>query len=49
MECDGRKGRKEAKMYPFCQSTRFNAMFLSTDYQTVTKNLQVFSARNISH
>ncbi len=49
MEGDGRKGRKEAKMYPFCQSQRFNAIFLSTDYQAVTKNLQVFSARNISH
>ena len=49
MEGDGRKGRKDAKMYPFYQSSRFNAIFLSTDYQTVTKNPQVFSARNISH
>ena len=49
MEGDGRKGRKEAKMYPFCHSQRFNAIFLITDYQAVTKNLQVFSAHNISH
>ena len=49
MEGDGRKGRKEAKMYPFCQSQRFNAIFLTTDYQTVAKNLLVFSAQNISH
>ena len=35
MEGDGRKGRKEAKMYPFCQSSRFNAIFLTTDYQAV--------------
>ena len=49
MEVMAETGRKEAKMYPFCQSTRFNAMFLSTDYQAVMKNLQVFSAQYISH
>ena len=35
MEVMAETGRKEAKMYPFCQSTRFNAMFLATDYQAV--------------
>ena len=49
MEMMAETGRKEAKMYPFCQSTRFNAMFLLTDYQEVMKNLQVFSAQYISH
>ena len=49
MEGDGRKGRKEAKMYPFCQSPGLCAIFLITDYKAVTKNLQFFSARNISH
>ena len=49
MEVMAETGQKEAKMYPFCQSPKFNAIFLTTDYQAVTKNLQVFSARNISH
>ena len=49
MEVMAETGRKEAKMYPFCQSLRLNAIFLSTDYQAVTKNLQVFSAHNLSH
>ena len=48
MEVMAETGRKEAKMYPFYQSPGLCAIFLTTGYQTVTKNLQVFSARNIS-
>ena len=44
MEVMAETGRKEAKMYPFCQSPKFNAIFLTTDYQAVTKNHLVFSA-----
>ena len=49
MEVMAEKAEKRRKCTHFANSPRFNAMFLSTDYQAVMKNLQVFSAQNISH
>ena len=49
MEVMAEKAEKRQKCTHFANPQRFNAIFLSTDYQAVTKNLQVFSARNISH